>query len=216
MKDDKIVHLGKRRKSLEDELLEIAKTISNDTPSDEAGELTDKSIIYVNGAGNVVGSGNTVNNVFNLDRTIKKQVHVKTGDGVVNANQKHDIKSLVYEWVDLHNSIKKSPLSYNVAWSRLNKHLKVNSYHEIRSDDFSKAIKYLRTQMGILRRMASAPKKVSDWRKEIIKSIQARCTEKGWQEWRKLHMDKKFSKSSMTELTDAELQQLYQTVWSKK
>jgi len=216
MKDDKIVHLNKRRKSLEDELLEIAKTISNDEPPDGIGELTDKSIIYVNGAGNVVGSGNTVNNVFNLERRIKKQIHVKTGDGVVNANQKHEIKTLLYEWVRMHNSIKKSPLSYGAAWKRLTDRLKVNSYHEIRADDFSRAIRYLRTQMGILRRMASAPNKVSDWRKDIIKSIQARCTEKGWQEWRKLHMDKKFGKSSMIELTDVELRQLYQTVWSKK
>ncbi|WP_208950757.1 hypothetical protein [Rahnella sp. ChDrAdgB13] len=64
--------------------------------------------------------------------------------------------------------------------------------------------------------MASAPAKVSDWRKKAIQSIQARCSEKGWQTWRKQHMLKTFSKSSMTELTDDEIKRLYQTIWNKK
>ncbi|MBG6244759.1 hypothetical protein CS369_08245 [Candidatus Symbiopectobacterium sp. 'North America'] len=70
--------------------------------------------------------------------------------------------------------------------------------------------------MGELRNMQSAPKKIENWRNKTIKSIQARCSEKGWQEWRKEHMAKKFGKSSITELSDEEVKQLYQTVWSKK
>ncbi|EHD21517.1 MULTISPECIES: hypothetical protein [Brenneria] len=215
MKDDKIVHIGKNKRSLEDELLEIAQLINGEGADDK--ENDDKSSIYVSGTGNVVGNGNTVSNVINLSSPSKKpRVQVKTGDGVVDANQKHQIKTLIYEWVDIHNAIKKSVITHNAAWIRLNKNMKVNSYHEIKSDDFPKAIKYLRSQIGILRNMASAPKKVTDWRKETIKSIQTRCSKNGWQEWRKTHMSEKFQKSSMTELTDAELQQLYQTVWGKR
>ena len=216
MNDKKVVSLGGRKKGLEDELLEIAKIITDDT-GDDPPENNDKSTIYINGSGNVVGQGNFVNHgVVNINKTARRTVNVKTGDGVVNAMQKHQIKSLLYEWVDTHNSIKKAQISYGLAWSKLNSFLKVNSYHEIASGDFDKAIKYIRQKLGELRNMASAPKKVSNWRAQTIKSIQARCSERGWQEWRKTYMSKTFMKSSMTELTDEELQKLYQTIWSKR
>ncbi|HBS7138336.1 TPA: hypothetical protein ACGQTK_002964 [Klebsiella quasipneumoniae] len=216
MNDKKVVSLGGRKKGLEDELLEIAKIITDDTGNDPP-ENNDKSTIYINGSGNVVGQGNFVNHgVVNINKTARRTVNVKTGDGVVNATQKHQIKSLLYEWVDTHNSIKKAQISYGLAWSKLNSFLKVNSYHEIASGDFDKAIKYIRQKLGELRNMASAPKKVSNWRAQTIKSIQARCSERGWQEWRKTYMSKTFMKSSMTELTDEELQKLYQTIWSKR
>ncbi|HDT2124116.1 TPA: hypothetical protein RCG93_000409 [Enterobacter roggenkampii] len=216
MNDKKVVSLGGRKKGLEDELLEIAKIITDDT-GDDPPENNDKSTIYINGSGNVVGQGNFVNHgVVNINKTARRTVNVKTGDGVVNATQKHQIKSLLYEWVDTHNSIKKAQISYGLAWSKLNSFLKVNSYHEIASGDFDKAIKYIRQKLGELRNMASAPKKVSNWRAHTIKSIQARCSERGLQEWRKTYMSKTFMKSSMTELTDEELQKLYQTIWSKR
>lgn len=216
MNDKKVVNLGRRKRDLEDELLEIAKIISDDT-GDNPPVNNDKSTIYINGSGNVVGQGNFVNHgVVNINKATSRKVNVKTGDGVVNATQKHQIKSLLYEWVDTHNSIKKSQISYGLAWSKLNGFLKVNSYHEIASVDFDKAIKYIRQRLGELRNMASAPQKVSNWRAQTIKSIQARCSERGWQEWRKEYMFKIFMKSSMTELTDKELQKLYQTIWSKK
>lgn len=216
MSDKKVVSLRGRKKGLEDELLEIAKIISDDT-SDEFPEKNDKSTIYIDGSGNVVGQGNFVNHgVVNINKTTRRKVNVKTGDGVLSATQKHEIKSLLYEWVDTHNSVKKAQLSYGGAWSKLNGFLKVNSYHEIAANDFDRAIKYIRQRLGELRNMASAPKKVNNWRTQIIKSIQARCTERGWQEWRKAYMAKTFMKTSMTELTDKELQKLYQTVWSKR
>ncbi|WP_219933391.1 hypothetical protein, partial [Enterobacter ludwigii] len=87
---------------------------------------------------------------------------------------------------------------------------------EIKDINHAKAIKFLRSRLGELRNMPSAPKKVQDWRAQTIKSIQARCSEKGWQAWRKLYMQQKFEKNSMTELTDVELKQLYQTVWNKR
>ncbi|MBG6244760.1 hypothetical protein CS369_08250 [Candidatus Symbiopectobacterium sp. 'North America'] len=111
MKDDKVVHMGRNKKSLEDEFLEIAQLISDDKDAEEHNTSTNKSSIHVNGTGNVVGNGNTVNNVINLNSATTKRVQVKTGDGVVDANQKHQIKNLLYEWVDMHNSVKKPPLN---------------------------------------------------------------------------------------------------------
>ncbi len=215
MKDEKIVHIGRKKKPLEDELLEIAQLMSDDKHA-ENREINNKSIIYIDGSGNVVGNGNTVNNVINLNTPIKRQVQVKTGDGVLDATQKHQIKTLLYEWVEMHNSIKKNVLTHQAAWMQHNGFMKVNSYHEIPINDFSKSIKYLKSKIGVLRNMASAPAKVENWRTQTIKSIQARCSEKGWQEWRKVYMSKKYNKLSMTELSDSELKQLYQAVWQKK
>ena len=165
MKDDKVVHLGRKKNAFEDELLEIAQLLSQDNEDAadiDGGNQTIPSI-NVNGSANVIGNGNTVNNVITFTRSIQKKIQVKTADGVIDATQK-----------------------------------------------------FLRSRLGELRNMPSAPKKVQDWRAQTIKSIQARCSEKGWQAWRKLYMQQKFEKNSMTELTDVELKQLYQTVWNKR
>ncbi|RDT19309.1 hypothetical protein DXF91_06565 [Enterobacter roggenkampii] len=218
MKDDKVVHLGRKKNAFEDELLEIAQLLSQDNEDAadiDGGNQTIPSI-NVNGSANVIGNGNTVNNVITFTRSIQKKIQVKTADGVIDATQKFQIKSLVDEWVENFNAIKKLKLTHQKAWSLLNRHMKVNSYHEIKDINHAKAIKFLRSRLGELRNMPSAPKKVQDWRAQTIKSIQARCSEKGWQAWRKLYMQQKFEKNSMTELTDVELKQLYQTVWNKR
>ena len=218
MKDDKVVHLGRKKKAFEDELLEIAQLLSQDNEDAADVDGVNQTIpsINVNGSANVIGNGNTVNNVITFTRSIQKKIQVKTADGVIDATQKFQIKSLVDEWVENYNAIKKSRLTHQKAWSLLNRHMKVNSYHEIKDINHAKAIKFLRSRLGELRNMPSAPKKVQDWRAQTIKSIQARCSEKGWQTWRKLYMQQKFGKNSMTELTDVELKQLYQTVWNKR
>lgn len=214
MADDKITYLNRGKGSFEDELLEIANTLKG-TDTSSHSESQTQGIAFT-GNNNVIGNGNTVNNVVTLTRQVRRVVSVKTGDGVLDATQKHHIKTMLYEWVDMHNSIKKSELTHQAAWIQFNKYMKVSSYHEIKEDCFSKAVKWLRSKLGILRNMASAPKKIEDWRAQNIKSIQARCSEKGWQNWRKEHMAKKFGKSSLKELTDSELKQVYQTVWNKK
>lgn len=53
--------------------------------------------------------------------------------------------------------------------------------------------------------MKSAPKKVTTWKKQTMASIQARCSEMGWQNWRKKYMLERFDKDSMTLLTETKL-----------
>ncbi|EBV5175632.1 hypothetical protein DO692_04110 [Salmonella enterica subsp. enterica serovar Carmel] len=213
MSDDKITYINRGKSNFEDELLKIANTLR-----ESDAEHVEESVktLLINGNNNVVGDGNTVNNLVALTRQVKRVVKVQTGDGVLDAQQKHKIKTMLYEWVDKYNALKKSNLTYNSAWIALNAAMGVNSYHEIKADQFEKAVKWLRSRLGTLHTMASAPKKVEDWRAKSIKSIQARCSEKGWQTWRKEFMAKKFGKSSLRDLTDTELKQLYQTVWNKK
>ncbi|MBQ0266569.1 hypothetical protein J7S49_21460 [Providencia rettgeri] len=220
MSNDNIIKFPGSHSNIANELKELAKIIAGDehesgTDKDEKKEGSIN--FYVDGEGNVIGNNNIINQgTINLNKTIKRKVYVKTGDDVIDANEKYKIKSMLYEWVDTHNTLKQRKITYQKAWAMLNGWLKVNSYHEIKSDDFNKSIKYLRGKIGELKKMASASKKLPDWRAKTIQSIQARCRQNGWQKWRIDHMELKFNKSSLKDLTDAELKQFYTTVWNKK
>ncbi|EOF6096787.1 hypothetical protein ACK1FP_004293 [Salmonella enterica] len=231
--DKKIINFpeGRKRspssknKKPEDILLELSKKLieGGDSPAHQKDleppePLPPGTVIHIDGAGHAFGSGNLVNHgTINIGaKQSRPKVVVKTGDGVIDASQKAKIKGLLYEWVDTHNAVKKSNLSYGAAWERLNKYLKTNSYHEIKQENFDKALKYLRTEIGIIRGMASAPKKVEGWRFKTIRAIQARCSEKGWQLWRKEFMMKNYGKSSLRQFTDSELEKFYRTVMNKK
>lgn len=217
---DNIIKFPNMGSNISNDLKEIAKIIADDTSSVERTKSIDKESnvnFYVDGKGNVIGDNNIINQgTINLNKTTKRKVYVKTGDGTLNATEKHKVQSLLYEWVDIHNSLKKSVLTRQVAWIKLNNHLKVSSYHEIKSHDFDKAVKYLRSQIGELNQMASAPKKLPSWRNKTIQSIQARCRQNNWNEWRISYMEKKFDKSSLKDLSDDELKQTYNAVWRKK
>lgn len=206
---------GKMKKG-EDLLLSIAEILANDenTPINEGGG----TIYYVDGSGNAIGNGNFVNSgTINLGSPVyKKKVVVRTGIGVIDANQKHKIKSMLYEWVNTHCAIKKSNLTHQAAWIEFNNRFKISSYHELKAEQFPQAIKWLRAKLGALKSMPSAPKKLPDWRKKTITAIQAHCSELRIQEWRKEYMKNKFNKNSMTLLDDSELKKLYQAVMTKK
>jgi hypothetical protein len=79
MKDDKVVHLGRKKNAFEDELLEIAQLLSQDNEDAadiDGGNQTIPSI-NVNGSANVIGNGNTVNNVITFTRSIQKKFRSK-------------------------------------------------------------------------------------------------------------------------------------------
>ncbi|EJC0930254.1 hypothetical protein MX319_001543 [Salmonella enterica] len=215
---NKVVPISNKKlpKKDEDILNDIAKILSDS--EDNLPHEKPSSIYYVDGSGNTIGNGNIVNSgTINLGTPIyKKKVVVKTGVGVIDANQKSQIQSILYEWVDTHCAIKKSSLSRGGAWSKFNRHFKINSYHELQAERFPEAIKWLRARLGTLKSMASAPKKLPDWRKKTITAIQSRCSELGIQGWRKDYMQRKFHRDSMTLLDDNELKQLYRTVMAKK
>ncbi|ECH1123025.1 hypothetical protein FPE89_01415 [Salmonella enterica subsp. diarizonae] len=214
-----------KNKKPEDILLELSKKLIEDgdnppprKPPEPLEALPPGTVIHVDGAGHAIGSGNVVNHgTINIGTKLPRpKTIVKTGDGVLDAAQKAKLHELIREWSNTHNAIKKSSLSYQEAWARLNAKMKTPSYHEIKKEQFENALKYLRTQIGVLRRMASAPKKVVDWRTKTIAAVQARCSERGWQTWRKEFMMKNYGKSSLRQFTDSELEKFYRTVMNKK
>lgn len=172
-----------------------------------------KPTIEVNGDSNIIGNGNTV---IKTERIIHRpKVEVKTGDGVVSAEQKARLQQLVKDWMDARSSVRKSELSYGAAWSSVNKKAGVNSYHEIPVTKFKSVETWLLKQIAIIHSMPSAPAKSTQWRSSRIKGIQARCSELGIQDDRKKYMLKTFGKDSLTMLSDADVDKVYRWAMDK-
>lgn len=196
----------------DDKIRKIQQALSEAKPVRESRKAPPKkdNVIYINGAGNVVGNSNTV---INTQTVINRpKVHVKTGDGVINAEQKAKIQALVKKWVEDRMAVRKSDFSFQAAWAAVNKQAKVNSYHEIPAEKFDAIVKWLQKQIAIVNAMKSAKKKLPTWRSEIIGKIQRRCNALGIQDKRKDWMLTNFGKDSLTKLSDEDVEKVYR--WS--
>jgi hypothetical protein len=193
---------------------EIRAILEDAMPADDGSQ---RPITIIGGSGDGTGIGNTINNTtINITPSPPKiTTVVKTGDGVLTAQQKAELKTLVADWIAA-SVVRKKPKTYASAWNGLNKHMKVNSYAEIKQEDFDKAVAWLRKQIGTCKSMRSAPKKIPTWRTDKMKAIHARSKEYGLEEWRLSYMVKRFGKPSMKELSDDDLQALYSAVFHKK
>jgi hypothetical protein len=150
-----------------------------------------------------------------VEKILPPPVVVKTGDGVLDAKQKSNLQKLVNEVVKASVS-KQEQRTHRAIWSALNGHMKVNSYHEIRAENFKKAAVYLQRLKATYNSLPLAHKKNPLWRNERIKGIQSRCNERGWQPWRKKYMKEKFGRESMIDMPDSEIESLYRAVMGKK
>jgi UTP-glucose-1-phosphate uridylyltransferase len=192
------------------EQLDSTKALDNLAPTSGGMTFTINGHNYGDGA----GIGNTI---IRTEKVIQqKKVEVKTGDGVITAEQKARLHQLVKEWVALYNTLHKHKKTLAAAWSSVNRQAKVNSYHEISADKFDAIEKWLLKQIAIKNAMPSAKKKSSTWRAGRIKGIQSRCNELGIQDKRKEYMKKNFGKDSLTLLSDDDIEKVYRWVMSKK
>lgn len=175
---------------------------------------SNSNVIYINGKGNIVGDGNTIIHANTIIH--RPKVEVKTGDGVITAAQKARLTELVKEWLTLRNAVRKTQITFASAWASVNKQAKVNSYHEIPTEKFISVEKWLVKQIAIVNAMPSASAKAPDWRKSRYKSIHARCRQLGIDDERIKYMQDKLGKSSLVELTDKEVMQVYSWIMNKK
>jgi len=169
-------------------------------------------VIYVDGTGNVVG------NTFVQTEKVVRRTTVKTGDGTLSAEQKFKLKEKVDEAVRILSAVRKTPRTHQQIWSGLNKYMKVNSYHEIKAENFEKAMKWLLSQLAIVNGMSSAAKKSPTWRTTRYRGINARCRNfDGGEERMRNYMAATFDKTSQRDLTDSELEKLYRHImgWKK-
>lgn len=161
---------------------------------------------------NIVGNGNVVA----ISPRMVHRTTVRTGEGVLDAQQKAELQVLVREWIDVRNAVRKSTFSFAAAWSALNKAFRVNSYHEIPSTSFEAAKAWLKRQTGIVVSMPSA-KKLPNRRKKRVDAIKAACINQLGDERAYLaFIQAKFGADSLTELDDDQIEKVYRHVMRRK
>ncbi len=170
----------------------------------------------IHGDNNIIGDSNVINNIFN-PKPEKKIVKVQTGVNTITAEQKATLHALVNEIVILEKTLKKKPRLHGAVWGALNKHVKVNSYHEIALEKFEAAHSFLIRRRASLINKPSAKKKLPNWRTSKYSAIKARAREFLEGEGRyHVYISAKFQKASLTELTDDELEIVYRYVMNWK
>lgn len=169
--------------------------------------------VSVSGTGNVVALGSVTQHVVHHHAPAPRpKVVVQTGEGVIDAAQKAEIQRLREAWVTAHNAVKDKPISHQSSWIRLNRAMKVNSYAELKQEQFDAACNWLRQQAARVLSAKSAPKKLgTDWRSTRYRSIKTRCKAAG-NEFAYSQYISRFNKASLTELTDQELEATYRYV----
>lgn len=181
------------------------------------------SILVSGGEGVKINNGHqtinkTVNhttNHYHAPESVKPTVVVQTGVGVISAEQKRQLLDLRDKVVEA-SVVRKTPKTPASVMYALNKYMKVNKYDEIQAVDFDRAKAWLIKQAAITKSMASASKKMPNWRNTRISAIHSRCKECDFGEWRLAYMKEKFNKTSMVALSDEDLETLYRAVMRKK
>ena len=170
----------------------------------------------------IVGNGNNGNIMAGGDVHIttervvtRPRVTVTPGDGVISEEQAARLKGLIDDWVATHNAVKRAQLTHQAAWSKLNKHGKVASYRMTPSAKFPAQERWLLRQIAMIRSMRSAAAKDPTWRASRIKAIKARASKQHGDDRVYENYIAKFGKTSLTELTDDELQATYEYVLGK-
>lgn len=197
---------------LVDKVKKALDEIQSEGDGDTAGSIS----ISANGTTvNQVIGGGYIDQSTRVEKILPAPVIVKTGDGVLDAHQKAEITRLVNEVVE-DSKARKSLRTLRSVWSQLDRHMRVNSYAEILSEDFARARSFLMRIKAIDNSLPSARKKNPEWRQRRIRAIQARCRERGLDEWRKKYMKEKFRRDSMVDMPDSEIETLYRAVMGKK
>ncbi|WP_370270128.1 hypothetical protein [Nioella sp.] len=198
-----IINLMARTKPQSGDGVSSAPTVSN--------------VVSFTGTGNIA-SGNIVAGDINLtvNHAPKSRVIVQTANGTIDAAQKARIKDKVTRYVDACNALEPGSMSYQAAWSALNRKMKVNSYHELRPDQVPAAMKWLRTQTGRVQSMAGAPDRDPNFRTDAIRFIKARCRQLGDPDLYRARALEAFGSSSLADLDNVELQAIRQWVAQKK
>lgn len=167
--------------------------------------------------GNVIGviNGGTIHQI-NTQRHVQKTIaEVKPGDEHISDEQAAALHALVDKVVETEQRLKQKPRGHRSVWGALNAHCSVPQYRLIRSEDFAKAQKYLHQWIGRLDSMASAPVKDGDaWRKRKYAYI--KINSKNDPEAVNRYIAKNFGATSISDLDNQQLEQVYRYVASRK
>lgn len=169
------------------------------------------------GGTNIIGNQGDINIQFGAAPPARPRVVVQPGPQHISEEQKAQLKALCDEWVKLHTTLKKKPLTYAIAWSRINKAAGTTSYSLILKERFADAVALVQREMAILRGMRSAPRKDGAWRAKQIGAIKARCKNQlGDPDFYKAYIKKSFQAGSLADLATKELQKTYAYIMAKR
>lgn len=170
--------------------------------------------VSIRGNANFVVNGNGDVSIHAPIPVPRPIVKVQTGVGVLTAEQKAEINRLFGEWYRLRGLVRKTDTEYKKLRAAFNSHMKVNKYDEILQADYPKALRWIRRHIATINSMASAPKKVPNWRASRYRSINARAKEYagGEERYRQYSLDR-FGSASLRELSDEQLDAVYRHVF---
>lgn len=162
-------------------------------------------------------AGGDIHNTFTIPRAPRQKIIVTPGEGVITEEQKVRITELRAEWMALHASIKKAPLTHSSAWTKINQSAMVTSYHLIPLECFDQVVAFIKQEMAKLRAMRSAPAKDDSWRAQRISAIKARSKNQlGDPDAYKAYIKKNFGADSLADLATDELKRTYGYIMAKK
>lgn len=165
----------------------------------------------------IIGDKGTINNIKTEKHIIRTKAEVKPNETHISQEMARKIKDLVDEIVALEPKVRKNPRPYSGVWAALNKHCGVTTYKLIPLDHYTKAETYLRKWIGRLQSTKSAPKKMgSDYRNKKYAYIKLNTEQLGIEGWLDELLRVKYGVTSLKDLTDEELQKVYDSVSSKK
>lgn len=183
----------------------------------ESPPITPNSI-SIAGDGNVIGDGNTVNNIVHLKKTVRRPLTPPAGS-ITNA-QAAELKSLVDEIGRLEIDTKLKPRSFAAIWTAFKRRMNVTSYHVIAADKFDEAKQYLLQERGKILNSSKAKARLGgEFINSRMRSIHARCREFTDGEQKRIsYMIRNFGVNSMTKLNADQVDQLYRYVmgWKRK
>ncbi|OOH87935.1 transcriptional regulator [Pasteurellaceae bacterium 15-036681] len=191
-----------------------SQTIEQSQQQSQNIQGSSNNVIY--GDKGIINSG-TINNITTEKHITRTKAIVEPDSKHINEDMKRTLLDLVKEIVELEQDIKKSPKTFQAVWASLNKHCGVTTYKLIPIEKYEKAETYLRKWIGRLTSSKSAPKKIgNDWRKKKYSYIHTNVKQLNLESWLREHLQERYCVGSMTELSDDQLQKLYNTVASKK
>lgn len=172
-----------------------------------------RASVEINGNSNIVGDGNVV---LHSPR-IEKKVVVKTGDGVIDAAQKAELRALIDQWVKARAAVRRGESTHAMAWSAFNNRFGINKYAELPMERFGEARRWLLKQIATIASMKSAPRKMPGWRQSRMRFIKAACkNDLGDPECYKPYIRERFGVESLAQLTDDQLQKTYLHIAGRK
>lgn len=177
------------------------------------------NVIHMNAKNsNIIGNihdGANVTLINTPKYQTKVTAEVKPGEEHITEEQAALLMRLVKEIVELETLAgKRNPKSHQAVWSSLNAHCGVSRYRLISVGTYPKAELYLRQWLGRLSRLKSAPKNDTEWRKRKYAYI--KINTQHLQDWLQSYLLERFDVTTLSELTDDDLQKVYNAVSSKK